>query len=47
MWRWYVNEGNSREIQPGAFAWGYKFYSATDLLSLLERDALDRDWKRK
>ena len=47
VWRWYVDEGNSREIQPGAFAWGYRFYSATDLLSLLERDALDRDWKHR
>ncbi len=46
VWRWYINEGNSREIQPGASAWGYKFYNATDFLALLERDALDRDWKR-
>ncbi len=47
VWRWYLKEGATRQIEPGAGAWGYKFYNAETLLGLLERGILDRDFSRK
>ncbi len=47
VWRWYSKEGTTQQIEPGAGAFGYKFYNAETLLGLLEREALDRDFNRK
>ena len=47
VWRWYLEEGSTRQIEPGAGAWGYKFYNAETVLGLLERGSLGRDWNRR
>ena len=47
VWRWYLEEGSTRQIEPGAGAWGYKFYNAETVLGLLDRGSLGRDWNRR
>ena len=42
---WYFREGRSTEVHPGAYGWGYKFYNAEVFLGLLDRDALDTDYR--
>ena len=46
VFRWYLQEGKSAEVFPGARAWGYKLYNTETFTGLLDRDALGEDYKR-
>ena len=47
VWRWYISEGTSHEVDIGSWVFDYKLYNAGSFLGILERGAIDEDFKRK
>lgn len=46
VWHWYISEGTSREVDIGAWVFGYKLYNASSFLRILEREGLDEDFSK-
>ena len=47
VWRWYVNEGTSREVDIGEWVFDYKIYNAASFLGVLERGGLEAEFSKK